>query len=341
VPSTPHKTKSKRPNGAEVSSPEDQLKLSSFFPITPKKPGLTPVLSDQETRTSPSITERLEASTKVAVSGSRRTHTVHLVDSKTRLSASLPQDAATLPSRLQLMIYKRLLDALLSTSLYFDFDRLWEHVGLDPQRSFSDTFLEEASLLNVLDKSICLKDLETRWQTAVHNLGVNGWEGHERANINTPVNDQLTLVYRLRAAGPKDRRKVKSRPHPVLSSEDQDLQRALEESLRYIPAPKDKCSEMQYSIIVEQEQPCTPGPPDQGILVTNEPAPIEDSRSGGTVDSQREWAVPESVPEAANLPQASNKANASCKSKSNSSSLWLAPTIINSVFRTFNAKAIR
>ncbi|KAF8522852.1 exonuclease V a 5' deoxyribonuclease-domain-containing protein [Gautieria morchelliformis] len=323
VPSTRRKTKSKHTNGAEISSPDKQLKLSSFFPITPKKQWLTPVLNDHETKTSPpSITERLEASTKVPVPGSRRTHTLHLVDSKTRLSASLPQHAATLPSRLQLMVYKRLLDALLSTSSYFDFDHLWQHIGLDPQRSFSDTFLEEASLLNVLDKSICLKDLESRWKTAIHHLGVNEWEGHERADINPPVNDQLTLVYRLRAAGPKDRRKHKSRSRPVLSSEDQDLQRALEESLRYTPGPKDECSEMQHSTIVEQE-PCTPGPPDQGVIATtNEPARIEeDSHSGGTLDSQLEWAIRESLREAANLPQAtaSNKVNAdlpSCRMSS-------------------------
>ena len=295
APSTPQKSKSQRSNGADISSPPGQLTLHSFFPITPKKPEHTPALDDHGTILSQCRPEEQVASPKVSFPGGRRTHTLYLVDSKTRLSASLPQHSATLSSRLQLMLYKRLLDALVSSSPPFDFSHLWKHIGLDPLRNFSETFLDEAPLPNAIDSEArCLKDLETKWWDAVRRMRVNGCEGQEGVVINPPVNDQLTLVYRLRMAGPSQRKKGKNRSQLILSFEDQELQAALKESLRHTSGSEDKSFINLETQTFEYDQGSFSASAD-------EPSGLEESDPSVILDPQLDWPIRESLREAAHL----------------------------------------
>ncbi|KIJ53528.1 hypothetical protein M422DRAFT_64540 [Sphaerobolus stellatus SS14] len=129
----------------------------------------------------------------------RKTHSLHLVDNKTREAPSLPEDSTTFGSKIQLMIYKKLLDNLLSLAPLFDFDRLWRQLQLNPRMSFSPAFLEElSSEIGAEDIPMCLKDFEDRWTAAVRLLNVTGVVNGSSASKD-PVDSRLTLVYRLRS----------------------------------------------------------------------------------------------------------------------------------------------
>ncbi|KAF8600895.1 hypothetical protein BDV93DRAFT_525147 [Ceratobasidium sp. AG-I] len=149
---------------------------------------------------------------------------IHVIDNKTRSLRSMPNDADTLPSQLQLMLYKRLLDPLLQPSTPtpvpssyslegLSFPKVWDHISVDPATHFSAQFLEESAVL-VLDNNLgqetlqarCLRDLERIWQAIVLELGTGAGDGKdEDRNI---VSKTLQLVYRLRggkqAGGPKN-----------------------------------------------------------------------------------------------------------------------------------------
>ncbi|KAJ7597432.1 exonuclease V [Mycena floridula] len=109
-----------------------------------------------------------------------------LVDTKTRRTASLPSDDDALSSRFQLMIYHRLLSALLDTERPFDFPGLWHRLGLDPWSSFSKTFILQASSILEQDlQSTCLYELCSLWMDTASRLDVPG------------IDPTLQLVYRL------------------------------------------------------------------------------------------------------------------------------------------------
>jgi len=161
----------------------------------------------------------------------RKTHTLHLVDSKTRMSLSLPDYSATLSSRMQLMLYKRLLDGLTSLTSPFEFDRLWRELGLNPNRHFSHSFLRQIYSEGENEHNPkCLRDFEKQWTQAIEILGVSGG----RDQHNKPVHDDLVLVYRRRpgdlktpVSTPKRKRPRWKEPSEVATS-----QQGLMEGLR-------------------------------------------------------------------------------------------------------------
>lgn len=112
-------------------------------------------------------------------------HTLHLIETKTRRRESLPSDEDALPSRLQLMLYHRLLSSLISPEIPFDFTRLWDETNVDPARPFSETFLSQAgSSLGTYPAFTCLDDLTVFWRNATLELDIPG------------IDPCLQLIYR-------------------------------------------------------------------------------------------------------------------------------------------------
>ncbi|KAF8512848.1 exonuclease V [Hysterangium stoloniferum] len=214
-----------------------QLTLHRFFPTTPSKNGSSKVDEYGRSASSNSTANdtpmfRSLASSNVSF---RKTHTLHLIDHKTRLSPTLPPESATLSSRLQLMLYRRLLDGLVSLKSPFDFHRLWEHLRLDPTRKFSTPFLKQL-YPNERPWATCIQNLQDQWSTVLGRLEVEE-EGFGDASGGFPIHQQLTVIYRRRAAGKDDRRRRVRQPSLEPSSEDKDLQAAILASLRQPDVP--------------------------------------------------------------------------------------------------------
>ncbi|KAG8742609.1 hypothetical protein FRC10_001207 [Ceratobasidium sp. 414] len=143
-------------------------------------------------------------------------HLISISDNKTRGVPSIPKWRDSYQSRLQLMLYKRLLDGLLESPLSspspspsppaplpprFQFSAVWEHHSANPLEPFSAQFLEESAEL-VLGNQLgpttaqarCLQDLERAWEEIVGALA-----GGERiGDEGGAVSKTLKLVYRLR-----------------------------------------------------------------------------------------------------------------------------------------------
>ncbi|KZT73292.1 hypothetical protein DAEQUDRAFT_684244 [Daedalea quercina L-15889] len=154
---------------------------------------------------------------------------LHISDTKTRRAPSLPPEEDTLPSRLQLMLYHRLLSSLLcpaspksrtrpkspsapSLPPPIDFPTIWKRLGVNPKRPFSSSFMREAGL----EHNKCLADLATSWHHAVEALHVSG------------IDRTLTLVYRLQPTRVQ-------RTDTAAEREAVDLARAIEASLNEAP----------------------------------------------------------------------------------------------------------
>ncbi|KAI0800592.1 exonuclease V [Fomes fomentarius] len=121
-------------------------------------------------------------------------------------------DEDTYASRLQLMLYHRLLSNVLSTASAsipsadpLDFALLWERADVDPSKRFSDTFLHQAGLASAtehdpsLPEMSCLHDLTAAWRRAVFPLNV------------AEVDRTLTLVYRRQPSRRQPRREKKKK----------------------------------------------------------------------------------------------------------------------------------
>ncbi|KAH8835589.1 exonuclease V a 5' deoxyribonuclease-domain-containing protein [Flagelloscypha sp. PMI_526] len=146
------------------------------------------------------------------------THTLRIIDSKTRKSRSVPPDADAVPSRIQLMLYHRLLDCLLRPQC-FDFIAFWARNGVDPTKHFSPLFVEQAQLPKDMR---CLNDLEKEWTKLIPTLEVNG------------VDPTLALVYRYISKSPRAREKTNTRTN-VLDVEEQMVLMAQIESISSQP----------------------------------------------------------------------------------------------------------
>ncbi|KAK2461457.1 hypothetical protein APHAL10511_005920 [Amanita phalloides] len=163
--------------------------------------------------------------------GKRFTYVLQLLDTKTRWNDSLPSFEDTLPSRLQVMIYYRLLSDLVSESVPFDFPLLWRKLRLNSVQLFSTSFLVGAGLVtgDDQDRTACLDELVLLLRRTVKKLDLVG------------VDPELQIVYRLR---PK--RVKKGKPDPELGAtgqEDLALALAIEASLRDLQARQDQVQE--------------------------------------------------------------------------------------------------
>ncbi|KAJ6479187.1 exonuclease V [Mycena vitilis] len=149
---------------------------------------------------------------------------VRVIDTKTRRSNSLPSDEDAEPAQLQVMLYHRLLSALLSVLVPFDFPALWALVGVLPSAAFSSAFLRQATqILGTESVPVCLEEVVLLLRT---RLG----------EINLPALDRtLEIIYRPQYKYPELRRsdRGKSRaPAPGSSTrEDEEVAKAIEMSL--------------------------------------------------------------------------------------------------------------
>jgi exonuclease V len=91
----------------------------------------------------------LHASTEAAESSSSRStrRKIYICDVKTRSARSLPNAVAFRPTKMQLMLYHRLLGSLASNEV--DFSILLGRYGLDGNRPFSDAFIAQIGNLDV------------------------------------------------------------------------------------------------------------------------------------------------------------------------------------------------
>ncbi|KAF8899111.1 exonuclease V [Infundibulicybe gibba] len=160
---------------------------------------------------------------------------LYLIDTKTRRSDSLPSHDDTLSSRLQLMLYHRLLSDLITTSPPFDFPSLWKRLGLDSSRVFSDRFIEQAGLSidNERPPTACLDSLVTSWVNLILDMKCPS------------VSNHLQLVYRLQPNSGQWKRESKrtgtlrSPSNVIMSQEERDLATAIEASLMDARQPSD------------------------------------------------------------------------------------------------------
>ncbi|KAI0275271.1 exonuclease V [Gloeopeniophorella convolvens] len=196
APGTPRKPKKQR----EPSSPSQQSQITTFFGSPPKP-------------------SRKSKSHKRTSGPQPPTHELHLLDTKTRRSSTLPSDDDALASRMQLMLYRHLLSALLSPA--FPFDAFWSTVQADPHAQLSHAFLLQSGLAREMEPGVvlaypaCLDDLADCWRAAVSALRVRG------------VARTLEIVYRT-----QPRVRSVAAEFRAADREAQDIARAIEESLR-------------------------------------------------------------------------------------------------------------
>ncbi|KAJ3876845.1 exonuclease V [Lentinula edodes] len=209
---------------ASPSSPNhDKKRGLQSSPSTPQKP--------KRTRRSPSPSQSritsflspakasITLSTLDPPSSSGNHHsppTLHLIDTKTRRTNSLPGDEDTLPSRFQLMLYHRMLTKLMATTDAFDFSSFWQKLELDDVASFSHTFLAQTLLTS---ETNCLHHLTDLWHIAVSRL--NG----------AKIDSTLQLVYRLQPNRHRSFRKSQKGSF-TSSREEIEIAKAIEASMR-------------------------------------------------------------------------------------------------------------
>lgn len=194
------------------------------------------------------------------------------------------------------MIYKRLLDGLLTTkksrkkrnktARRLSLPDVWKHYSLDPLAPFSPSFLKESAVLITtnglgpeVERATCLKELEDVWNGVVRELADTTGSGEQKSGI---VSNTLKLVYRKRV-GSKKRSKSSSKRHSRESSpgspqkgkrkskrvraesEDVDLQRAIHASLA--PGSQEEIASIQS----ETSEVMREGRKDEGEGLVKEP----------------------------------------------------------------------
>ena len=125
-------------------------------------------------------------------------------DTKTRGQDDLPITRDGFGSRLQLMLYRRLLCSLLSSvhphvsaEAPLSLTGVWQHLGLDPLRPFSSPFLSHVGRLSLpplhdrVEPFHCLRDVVLYWRRFLRNFAVVG------------VAEKLSLVYLRRGGASK------------------------------------------------------------------------------------------------------------------------------------------
>ncbi|RDB28371.1 Exonuclease V [Hypsizygus marmoreus] len=228
----------KRPAGQTHSTPKSKRSKRTPSPSQPLITEFIPEMSEDVSSAcnlgSVSLAQQASTSGDITPSRSLRSsykHTLQLIDTKTRRTNSLPSYDDTLASRIQLMLYHRLLEELISTSKPYDFTPIWARLELNSSRRFSTKFLIQSGLITENDSrtTSCLDDLSKAWIEMVHELDVPG------------VDNVLQLIYRLQpqTSNWKRKNKGKTRAQPrsshlnlVVSQEELDLARAIEASLK-------------------------------------------------------------------------------------------------------------
>lgn len=117
-----------------------------------------------------------------------------IVDSKTRKSSGIPSHADTLPSRLQVMLYRRLLGQFLTfeQNLFYDF---CARLHIYPENKFSEDFIIDMSAI-VVDNDLDLNFLDSKNLATMMKPFVDSIRTLTR---DVEVSDDLSLVYRRRS----------------------------------------------------------------------------------------------------------------------------------------------
>ncbi|CDO76100.1 hypothetical protein BN946_scf184649.g26 [Trametes cinnabarina] len=190
-----------------ASSPSKRFAPHSN-PTTPSKPSCKKSKHDDVPSDQPPITTffsptRRQATPSELEGSGPPQYSLHVSDTKTRTRPTLPPDEDAYGSRLQLMLYHRLLSNLFASAdpsmpamAPLDFAGFWAHVDVNPACRFSDNFLLQAGLASseteppseiasLAGAGInCLNDLVNALKHTVHALNVS------------KVDNTLTLVYR-------------------------------------------------------------------------------------------------------------------------------------------------
>ncbi|KAF7981088.1 hypothetical protein HWV62_34783 [Athelia sp. TMB] len=196
-----------------------QTNITSFFPVSPARDKEEKAMDERPMTPPPAPTS--------ASRPLRAGYTLHLLDTKSRKSRSLPEDSDTKSSRLQLMLYHRLLSALICND--FDFDSLWKRLKLNPLKQLSARFQAQSGLIFSGDgpRLNCLDGLVQMWNSNVRLLDIGG------------IDPTLVLVYRFQ---PQVKRKKKwagrkrtgDISQSIVSQEESDIARAIAESMQDI-----------------------------------------------------------------------------------------------------------
>lgn len=208
--------------------PTSQSTITSFFPVSP-----TNTVGKDDQPQSPMSATFLPVPPLQSYQ-SHPGYTLHLIDTKSRKTQSLPDDVDTKSSRLQLMLYHRLLSTLISND--FDFESLWKRLNLNPQMQFSARFQAQSGLIFASDDSRmnCLDGLVQLWSSNARLLNIDG------------IDRTLVLVYRIQhntKHGKKKQKWAATRGHTdnlvgsLASKEDSDVARAIAESMKDITGP--------------------------------------------------------------------------------------------------------
>ncbi|KAG0702735.1 exonuclease V a 5' deoxyribonuclease-domain-containing protein [Suillus ampliporus] len=194
--------------------------------------------SDQSTSTESRVADQLPAEEEVydnSVAGNSISRPIH--PQRTFYRSSLPPEEDAVSSQLQLMIYHRLLSALLSPET-FDFGALWAKQNVNPCQSFSRKFVEDIGLSTSDERDlpefhVDLHSMVAAWVSVVHSA---------RSSIEQlrSVNPELQIIYRKaknsshnRQQKAKSEEKAMDSPLEALARQEElDIARAVEESLR-------------------------------------------------------------------------------------------------------------
>ncbi|KAF9650332.1 hypothetical protein BDM02DRAFT_3185538 [Thelephora ganbajun] len=175
---------------------------------------------------------------------------LHVSDTKTRDTSTIPSERNSTQARTQLMLYHRLLSGLTQPPSdlnlkvhHLDFDVFWLRVGVDPYEPFSDGFCEQTGL-SAYDAVSCASDQQSstaddgdakQTQFCLNTL-VDSWKKTLHLLGTTSVDPTLTLNYRKReTSGRKKRRCTNDGKGRAMSSrEEKELDQAIVASLAHV-----------------------------------------------------------------------------------------------------------
>jgi exonuclease V len=221
---------SKRPLNTPPSTPR-KAKRGRSVPLSPTNPS--------STQTTLSRFYASEATPTVqSTSDTQSQFVLRLLDNKTRKANNFPPHNDTFGSRIQVMLYRRLLNNLMSTAEPFDFPGFWSRLGLRPDKSLSKGFLKEAQLPDTFTVK-CLNDMTRLWTNTL------------AASSILEVDSVLNLVYRRRRTGSKSQKQ-----RSASDIERLDIAKAIAASLKSDATPSTSVSPDEASAS-DNESKCT------------------------------------------------------------------------------------
>ncbi|RPD64631.1 hypothetical protein L226DRAFT_565390 [Lentinus tigrinus ALCF2SS1-7] len=299
---TPRKSRSKK---SRQEADPDQPQITSFF--TPSKvdrnDSAMSVDNGEPSTPPPALNPLPGLNTKEQAIPGTTCYSLHLSDTKTRIRPTLPPDEDTYASRIQLMLYHRLLSNLLATTeptiphfQQLEFEVLWERAGVNPQRKFSESFMGQAGLSPSSDNTSsegspylsglsCLDDLTAAWRHAVEALNVTG------------IDRTLTLVYRSqprkhhRIGKGKGKQKSVGQATSLSDQEAQDLAAAIQASVSDLQPGHGGDDDLARAIFESLKDSVHSGKAvdgDLGLLTHPFGPPISEMSSFATESSQNE-----------------------------------------------------